>query len=79
MFASNQKSTGTGYTATVALLATAFIFIPGILYLSRSFGYSSLLLAASGSVLCLALARIAWKKSSRISIPSIELQESQTK
>jgi hypothetical protein len=74
MFDSHQKSTGTGYTGTVALLTVAFVFIPGGLLLSRPHGYVSLLLAIACSALCVALAWVNWKKSSQLSIPSIETQ-----
>jgi hypothetical protein len=74
VFAPQQKSTGTGYTQTIALLAAAFIFIPGLLLMSRPFGYVSLTLAIVGSAICLVVARINWKKSSQLSIPSIEIE-----
>ena len=79
MFGSNQKSTGTGYTTTVALLAVAFIFGPAVLFLSRPFGYglASLVFACSAS--CLAWARVNWKRSSQLSIPSIESQRTAAK
>jgi len=51
VFAPQQKSTGTGYTQTIALLAAAFIFIPGLLLMSRPFGYVSLTLAIVGSAI----------------------------
>jgi hypothetical protein len=79
MFDSNQKSTGTGYTSTVTLLAIAFIFVLGFLLLSRPFGYASLLLAISCSGLCVVLASVTWKKTSRLSIPSIAIQDLDTK
>jgi hypothetical protein len=74
MFSSQQKSTGTGYTKTVALVAAALVFIPGFLLLSRSFGYVSLALAIACSALCLVMARVSWKKSSQLSMPSIEIE-----
>lgn len=79
MFDSNQKSSGTAYTSTVALLAIAFIVVPGFLLLSRSLGYASLLLAISASALCVVLASVTWKKSSQLSIPSIVIQEADKK
>lgn len=72
MFESHQKNTGTGYTGTVALLAIAVFFIPGALLMSRSFGILPLTVAVSSIVLCLALARTVWKRSSQLTIPSIE-------
>lgn len=71
MFESHQKATGTGYTTTVALLAVAFIFSPAVLFVSRPIGYGSACLAIACSALCVAWARVNWKKSSRLSMPSI--------
>jgi hypothetical protein len=79
MFDSQQKSTGTGYTKTVALLAVAFVFIPGLLLMSRPFGYVSLSLAVACSAICLVMARVNWKKSSQLSMPSIEIQGVESK
>jgi hypothetical protein len=78
MFAS-QKSTGTGYTTTVALLTVAFIFIPAVLVVSRPFGYVSLSLAIACSALCVTLAWVNRKKSLQLSIPSIAIQKVTTK
>ena len=74
MFASQQKSTGTQYVITVALLAVAFIFSPAVLVISRSFGYTGIVLAVACSTVCVALAWINWKKHSQLSIPSLETQ-----
>jgi hypothetical protein len=71
MLESYQTSTGTGYTTTVALLAVAFVFSPAILFLSRPFGYGAAAVAVTCSVLCAGWAWINWKKSSRLSMPSI--------
>jgi len=71
MFESHQKPTGTGYTMTVALLAVAFIFSPAVLFISRPIGYVSASLAIVCSALCLALARINWKRASQLSMPTI--------
>jgi hypothetical protein len=76
MFASQQKSTGTQYVITVALLAVAFIFSPAVLMVSRSFGYTGILSAVACSTLCVSLAWINWKKNSQLSIPSLETQRS---
>ncbi|HYL34648.1 MAG TPA: hypothetical protein VEV17_01905 [Bryobacteraceae bacterium] len=75
MFDAQQKSTGTGYTATAALLSMAFIFIPAILMVSRPFGYFALALAIGCSALCATLAWMLWRKFSRRSIPSIAIQK----
>jgi hypothetical protein len=71
MFDSQQKSTGTGYTTTVALLAVAFIFIPAGLIFSRPFGFVALSLAIGCSAVCATLAWVYWKKTSQLTIPSI--------
>ena len=71
MLVANEKHTGTNYTATVALLIVAFIFIPAILIVSRPFGNVSLALAIACSVICIGLARMNWMKSSQLSISSI--------
>ena len=75
MFDSQQKSTGTGYTQTVALLTMAFVFSPAVLVVSRPIGYISVVLAIACSTLCVTLAWANWKKWSQISIPSIANQE----
>ncbi len=72
MFQASQKSTGTGYTTTVAFLLVAFVFSPAILIISRPLGYMSVSLAAAFSALCIILAWVNWKRSSQLSIPSIE-------
>jgi heme O synthase-like polyprenyltransferase len=79
MFDSNQKSTGTGYTTTVAFLIVAIIFIPAALMFFDNFGRIAVTLAAVGSVVCLGMAWRTWSKSSQLSIPSIEAQEARSK
>lgn len=71
MFDSNQRSTGTEYTRTVALLAMALVFVPAVLVASNSYGYVAISVAAACSVLCSGLAWLSWKRSSQLSIPSI--------
>jgi hypothetical protein len=75
MLESYQKSTGTGYTTTITLLAVAFVFSPAVLFISRPIGYVSASLAVACSVLCAGWAWINWKKSSQLSMPSIESQK----
>jgi hypothetical protein len=58
----------------VAFLVVAFIFSPAILFFFRPLGYLSVSLAIGCSALCVALAWVNWKKSSQLSIPSIEDQ-----
>ena len=79
MFDTQQKSTGTGYTTTVAFLVVAFIFIPAALLFSGHFGYVSVSLAIACSALCLAMAWVTWRKLSQRSVPSIATQEGVTK
>ena len=79
MVDTQQKSTGTGYSTTVAFLVVAFIFIPAALMFSGPFGYVSVSLAIACSTLCVALAWLTWKKSSQRSIPSIATQEARAK
>ena len=71
MFDSSGNSAGAGYTKTAALLSVAFIFSPAVLVVSRPFGYVALTLAIAVSISCVALAWANWKKSSRVSMPSI--------
>jgi TRAP-type uncharacterized transport system fused permease subunit len=75
MFDPSEKLTGTSYTTTAALVAAAFIFSPAMLLISHPFGYLTLSLAIAFSGLCIALAWISWKRSSRLSIPSIASQD----
>jgi hypothetical protein len=79
MFDSDQKSTGTGYTTAVALFIIASIFCPAVLVASRPVGYVSLSLAIACGALCVTLAWVNWKKSSRLTIPSIAIQDRETK
>lgn len=79
MFDSHQKSTGTQYTMTVALLIVAFIFSPAVLILSRPFGYVSVSLALACSALCVAFAWVNWRKYSQLTIPSLETPHARSK
>jgi len=71
MFDSSLKSTGHDYTVTVALLAIAFVFSPAVLLSSRPIGYWSLGFAVVCSASAAIWAWVHWKRSSRLSIPSI--------
>jgi hypothetical protein len=73
MFDAHLKSTGQDYTVTVALLAIAFVFSPAVLLSSRPIGYWSFGFAVICSVSAVIWAWIYWKRSSRLSIPSIAL------
>jgi hypothetical protein len=79
MLQASEKSTGTGYTTTIAFLLLAFVFSPAVLIASRPLGLVSVSLAIACSVLCLLLAWVNWKRSSRISIPSIASSDGETK
>lgn len=76
MFDSQQKSTGTRYTMTVALLVGALIFSPAALIVAGSTGYVAVSLALACSALCVALAWINWKRRSELTIPSVATQYS---
>jgi len=79
MFQASEKSTGTGYTTTAAFLLVAFIFSPAVLIVSRPFSYISVSLAVACSAICVVLAWVNWKRSSQLSIPSIEVSDGGTK
>lgn len=72
MFYSQQKSTGTDYTMTVALLVVAFVFCPAILILTLPLGYPSLMAGVGISGVCVAIAWRNWKRHSQLTTPSIE-------
>ena len=55
MFDTSQKSTGTGYTTTVAFLIVAVVFIPAALMFFNNFGTIAIALAGVGSVVCLGI------------------------
>lgn len=68
----HQKTTGTDYTATVALLAAAVVFSPALLIVSRPVGFAPVALALAFSAACGVAAAAAWRKRSRLTIPSLE-------
>ena len=70
----SEKSTGTQYTWTVALLAVAFIFIPAVLIVTRPAGSIALVIALLCSLTSATLAWVNWKKASQLSIPTIATQ-----
>lgn len=79
MFDSEQKSTGTRYTMTIAWLVGALIFSPAALIFSGSSGYVAISLAFACSALCVAFAWINWKRRSELAIPSVVTQYSRPK
>lgn len=79
MFEPHLQSTGREYTTTVALLAAGFIFSPALLVLSRPAGEMSYYLAIACSALFVTLARVTWKKSLQLPMPSIATQRGEAK
>lgn len=75
----HQKPTAIQYTTTVALLVVAFVFSPAVLLVSRPAGYLSVSLALVCSLLCVAFARLHWRKYSQLTIPSIEAPHMRSK
>jgi hypothetical protein len=76
MFESGQKSVGTAYTKTVAFLIVGLIFVPAAMMFFENFGIVAIGFAIVASVACLTMAWRSWQKSSQLSIPSIEHQQS---
>jgi len=79
MSVANERSTGTSYTATAALLIPAFIFIPAALIVSRPFGDAALAAAIACSLISVGLARMNWMKFSPFSVSSIAVRGTSTK
>ena len=75
MSKSAEMRTGTGYTMTVALLVMAFFFCPAIWMASRPVSGIFLSVTIVCGVLFATLAWITWKKSSRLTVPSITTHE----
>lgn len=71
MFDPKGKSTGISYTATVTLLSVAAIFVPAILFASRPIGNDMLGIASASGLAFLGFAWMSWRRSSRMSIPTI--------
>ena len=84
MFDSDQKSTGTGYTTTLPIMAFCPVAYHGRYLLSGRLGR---LTASWGTFLFRwpslaarnAWAWVDWKKSSRLTIPSVAIQDWETK
>ena len=74
MFDSSLRSAGREYTAIGALLAVAFIFIPALVAVSQPLRYLSVSVAIVCSALCVTLAWVYWKRSLKVSIPSVATQ-----
>lgn len=71
----SEKPTGTGVTITAAYLLVAFVFSPAVLIMSRPVGPVIVSLAVVCSAICALLAWMNWKKSSRLTIPVIEVSD----
>lgn len=78
MFDSRLKPTGSDYTAVVAWLAVAVVFIPA-LFLALQASWISVSLATAGSAVCTVMAIVQWKTCSGLGIPSIETQSQKPK
>lgn len=70
MFDTFGKSTGRDYTATIAWLAIAVIFIPAVVF-SVHPRYLSLAVAFIGTMACLAMSWVSWTRSSKLTIPTL--------
>lgn len=79
MFESNEKSTGTEYVTTVALVVLALVFCPAVLIVSGPPGFLSVLLAVGFSAGCGTLAWFNWHKYSRLTIPTLEARRPRAK
>jgi hypothetical protein len=66
MFESSHKPVDSGNTLTAFLLAVAFVLIPAALLFLRPMGFVSLGLGIVVSALCVTIAWVNWKPSSRI-------------
>lgn len=71
MLKTQERSLGTLYGVTVALLLGALVFSPLLLIAIRPFGYLSVSIALVCGLLCTALAWLAWRKHSDVTILSI--------
>ena len=71
MFDTSERSTGTQYTTTVALLVMGCVFTPAVLLLSRPVEALTIWVAVGCSAVCLAGARVMWTRYSDLTIPSI--------
>lgn len=71
MFDSFVKPVGREYTKTIAWLVVAIVFIPAI-FVTVGVGYPSLIGAVAGSLICITLAWVTWKRSSAPAVVSLE-------
>ena len=74
MFDSETKYAGRHYTTTIAWIAVAVVFIPAMIFALRP-NYLTLCLAFIGSAICLAMAWVSWRKSSRLETAAIAAQQ----
>lgn len=71
MFDTSERSTGTQYTTTVALLVMGCVFTPAVLLLSRPVEALTIWVAVGCSAVYLLSSRLSWTRYSRLTIPSI--------
>jgi hypothetical protein len=79
MLGPQQKSTGTRYTSTVALVTCALVFVPATLLAYSPFRLITLALAVGCSLVFLALAYFNWTRHSEHTIPSISTDSPRSK
>jgi hypothetical protein len=79
VFDSHLKSTGRDYSLTIALLAVGALLVPASMFANRAAGSGALTIAAAGSLVCLVLAWVNWKRNSQLTIPTIEDERTTTK
>lgn len=72
MFDSHQKSTGRDYSLTAALLAFGIMLVPALLLANHSVSRMALILSSIGSLVCLCVAWLNWRRNSKLTIPTIE-------
>jgi hypothetical protein len=70
----SPNTAGTTQTTAIPWLVIAFIFIPAVLILSRSFGYLPLSVAIACSMTCLAVAWVNWRKYLRLTMRSVSVR-----
>jgi len=79
LFDSSLRSAGGEHTATVALLAVAFIFIPALVAVSQPLSQGSVSVAIGGSALSVILAWVLSKRSQKVAIPAIATERGSAK
>jgi hypothetical protein len=76
MFQASHEPAGDGNTLTAFLLAVACVFIPSALYFFRPLGALWIAIGAGAGALCLTVAWVNWRRSSRLRIvPAAAINE----